>query len=214
MGDSNPLLPLTDGCVYLLRLHDGRHLPPQRDVQHPGDGEAVPERLKRNASTAHYLDAAHAARIDLNRAAVGGRDCHGAGVVRGRWRRRSVVAAAAPCAPTRTGSISIIVTADRTQYAATCGSTSCCGCRTDWRRSKRGRGRCLSPSTQRETAAAPQFLLSSSEAIMVDNNCVLHGREGYAYSGGDGVDSEQRRVYWRIWCWTDRSGAGSPGWDG
>ena len=151
VGDSNPLLPHTDGCVYLLRLHDGRHLPPQRDAQHPGDGEAVLERLKRNASTAHYLDAAHAARIDLNRAAVGGE-----GLSRGResfgddgGRRSVVVAAAAPCAPTRTGSIGIIVTADRTQYAATCGSTSRCGRRTDWRRSKGGRGRCLSPSTRR-----------------------------------------------------------------
>jgi len=67
--------------------HDGHHLPPQRDVQHPGDGEAVLERLKRNASTAHYLDAAHAARIDLTERLSGGRDCHGVGVVRGRWRR-------------------------------------------------------------------------------------------------------------------------------
>ena len=78
MGDSNPLLPHTDGCVYLLRLHDGRHLPPQRDVQHPGDGEAVLERLKRNASTAHYLDAVHAAWIDLTERLSGG------GIVTGR----------------------------------------------------------------------------------------------------------------------------------
>ena len=42
----------------------------------------------------------------------------------------------------------------------------------------------VNAAVQRETAAAPQFLLSSSEAIMVDNNRVLHGREGYAYSGG------------------------------
>lgn len=62
----------------------------------------------------------------------------------------------------------------------------------------------VNAAVQRETAAAPQFLLSSSEAIMVDNNRVLHGREGYAYSGGDGVDSEQRRC-------TGASGAGPIG---
>ena len=196
--------------------HDGRHLPPQRDVQHPGDGEAVLERLKRNASTAHYLDAAHAARIDLTERLSGGRDCHGAGVVRGRWRR-------AECGG---GGSSVRAYKDGIdQHNSDGGPDTIRGDVREYQllwmpdgleEEKEGTWAMLvavNAAVQRETAAAPQFLLSSSEAIMVDNNLVLHGREGYAYSGGDGVDSEQRRVYWRIWCWTDRSG-GSPGWDG
>jgi hypothetical protein len=188
VGDSNPLLPHTDGCVYLLRLHDGRHLPPQRDAQHPGDGEAVLERLKRNASDrALFGRGARGSDRPEPSGCRGGGIVTGAGVVRGRWRT-------AECGG---GGSSVRAYKDGIDRHNSDGGPD--AIRSDVREyqslwtpdgleeEQGGTWAMLvavNAAVQRETAAAPQFLLSSSEAIMVDNNRVLHGREGYAYSGG------------------------------
>jgi gamma-butyrobetaine dioxygenase len=54
------------------------------------------------------------------------------------------------------------------------------------------------------TRQIPRFKLVAGEAYIIDNYRFFHGREAY---------SDQERLMWRLWIWTDECGFGLPSGD-